>query len=308
MNRQFVLLAVFICCIFYAGAQQVTLTPDQVIALTPEWKGERSADGRPKVSDEILERLKKISIEEAWGVLRNKGFQNQYEGDWLILNPDSVMTGRVVTAQYMPLRPDVDKIIKDKGKAEGRIGASNSWPIDVLKTGDIYVADSYGKIADGTLIGDNLGNSIYAKSKRGVIFYGAVRDMEGLADIKGFNAWVKGQDPSYIQQMMLSGINVPIRIGRAAVLPGDVVLAKKAGTVFIPAYLVGELVINSEFIQLRDQFGHQRLREGKYTPGQIDTQWTDQIRNDFIEWLKNYPGKLPMSKKELDDYMKDRTW
>lgn len=208
----------------------------------------------------------------------------------------------------MPLRPDLDKVVKDKGKSEGRIGATNSWPIDVLKNGDIYVADSYGKIIDGTLIGDNLGNSIYAKSKRGVIFYGAVRDVEGLSQIKGFNAWIKGQDPSYIQQMMLTGINIPIRIGRASVLPGDIVLAKKAGTIFIPAHLVEELVINSEFIQLRDQFGHQRLRESKYTPGQIDTQWTDEIKNDFINWLKNYPGKLPMTRQELDEYMKSRTW
>jgi 4-hydroxy-4-methyl-2-oxoglutarate aldolase len=291
-----------------ASAQHVSLTRDQIVTLTSEWKGERFDDGRPKVSDQVLERLKNVSIEEAWGILRNKGYQNQFEGDWMILNPDSVMTGRVVTAQYMPLRPDMDKMIKDTGKAEGRIGATNSWPIDVLKTGDVYVADSYGKIVDGTLIGDNLGNSIYAKSKRGVIFYGSVRDMEGLYEIRGFNAWVKGQDPSYIQQMMLTGINVPIRIGRATVLPGDVVLAKRAGTIFIPAQLVDELVINSEFIQLRDQFGHQRLREGKYTPGQIDSQWTEAIKNDFLNWIKNYPGKLPMGKKELDDFLKDRTW
>ena len=116
------------------------------------------------------------------------------------------------------------------------------------------------------------------------------------------------QSLGVIQQMMLAGINVPIRIGRATVLPGDVVLAKKYGTVFIPAHLVEELVINSEFIQLRDQFGHQRLREGKFTPGQIDTKWTEEIKNDFLNWLKTYPGKLPMSKKELDDYLKDRTW
>lgn len=291
-----------------ASGQHVTPTKDQIITLTSEWKGERFDDGRPKVSDQVLERLKNVSIEEAWGILRNKGYQNQFEGDWMILNPDSVMTGRVVTAQYMPLRPDMDKMIKDTGKAEGRIGATNSWPIDVLKSGDVYVADSYGKIVDGTLIGDNLGNSIFAKSKRGVIFYGSVRDMEGLYEIRGFNAWVKGQDPSYIQQMMLTGINVPIRIGRATVLPGDVVLAKRAGTIFIPAQLVDELVINSEFIQLRDQFGHQRLREGKYTPGQIDTKWTETIKDDFLNWIKNYPGKLPMSKKELDDFLKDRTW
>ncbi|HZI53254.1 MAG TPA: RraA family protein, partial [Chitinophagaceae bacterium] len=208
-------------------AQQVTMTPEQIKGYTPEWKGERSPDGRPKVPDKILERLKKIRLEEGWGILRNKGYQNQFEGDWMVLDPDSAMTGRVVTAQYLPLRPDVDKIIKDIGKTEGRIGATNSWPIDVLKNGDVYVADSYGKIVDGTLIGDNLGNAIYAKSHRGVVFYGSVRDAEGLEEISGFNAWIKGYDPSYIQQMMLGGINVPIRIGRATVLPGDVVLAKK---------------------------------------------------------------------------------
>ena len=289
-------------------AQQVTLTPDQIKGYTPDWKGERFPDGRPKVSERMLERLKAVRLEEAWGVLRNKGYQNQFEGDWMVLNPDSVMTGRVVTAQYMPMRPDVDKIIKDIGKTEKRIGATNSWPIDVLKNGDIYVADSYGKIVDGTLIGDNLGNAIYAKSLRGVIFYGSVRDVEGLAEIKGFNAWMKGYDPSYIQQMMLGGINIPIRVGRATVLPGDAVLAKKGGVVFIPAHLLDTVILNAEFIALRDQFGHQRLREGKYTPGQIDTQWTDEIKKDFLKWLDENPGKLPMTRQELDKFMKDRSW
>ncbi|MET0393549.1 MAG: RraA family protein [Chitinophagaceae bacterium] len=291
-----------------AGAQQVTLTSDQIKALTPEWTGERSPDGRPKVPDQLLERVKNIHLEEAWGILRNKGYQNQFEGDWMVLHPDSVMSGRVVTAQYLPLRPDLDKLIKEKGRTEGRIGATNSWPIDVLSNGDVYVADSYGKIVDGTLIGDNLGNAIYAKSLRGVIFYGSVRDVEGLEEIDGFNAWTKGYDPSYIQQMMLGGINVPIRIGRATVLPGDVVLAKKGGVVFIPAHLVQEVVLNAEFIGLRDLFGHQRLREGKYTPGQIDMQWTEEIKKDFLQWLDDNPSKLPMTRPELDQYMKDRTW
>lgn len=293
---------------FQLTAQQVTLSAEQIKGYTPEWKGERFPDGRPKVSEKMLERLKAVRLEEAWGVLRNKGYQNQFEGDWMVLNPDSVMTGRVVTAQYMPMRPDVDKIIKDIGKNEKRIGATNSWPIDVLKNGDVYVADSYGKIVDGTLIGDNLGNAIYAKSLRGVIFYGSVRDVEGLAEIKGFNAWVKGYDPSYIQQMMLGGINVPVRIGRTTVLPGDAVLAKKGGVVFIPAHLLDTVVLNAEFIALRDQFGHQRLREGKYTPGQIDTQWTDEIKKDFLKWLDDNPGKLPMTRQELDKFMRDRTW
>jgi len=305
IQLQMVLLLFFS---FSIKAQQVTLTPEQIKGYTPEWKGERFPDGRPKVSDKMLERLKKVHLEEAWGILRNKGYQNQFEGDWMIQFPDSVMTGRVVTAQYMPMRPDVDKVIKEIGKNEKRIGGTNSWPIDVLKDGDVYVADSYGKIADGTLIGDNLGNAIYAKSHRGVIFYGSVRDVEGLDDIKGFNSWTKGNDPSYIQQMMLSGINVPIRIGRASVLPGDAVLAKKYGVVFIPAHLLDTVVLNAEFISLRDQFGHQRLREGKYTPGQIDTAWTEEIKKDFLQWLKDNPDKLPMTKEELDKVMKERNW
>jgi len=291
-----------------ATAQQVAMTRDQIIGMTPDWKGDRLPDGRPNVSDNILNRLKNISLEEAWGVLRNSGYNNQFEGDWLILRPEQVLVGRALTVQYLPKRQDYDNIVRAKGKAENRSGNFNSWPIDMLKPGDVYVADSYGKIVDGTLIGDNLGNSIYTKSKNGVIFYGSVRDTEGLEKIAGFNAWVKGYDPSYIQEMMLGGINLPIRIGRAAVLPGDAVLAKKGGVVFIPAHLVEDVVINAEFIALRDMFGHQRLREGKYTPGQIDQQWTDDIKKDFLKWLDQNPGNLPMSRPELDAYMKKRTW
>jgi 4-hydroxy-4-methyl-2-oxoglutarate aldolase len=308
MKRVINLIFIFALLSLCSYGQQITLTKDQIIAITPEWKGERLPDGRPNVSDKLLQRLKNISIEEAWGILRNAGYNNQFEGDWMLLRPEQVMVGRALTVQYFPKRPDFDKIIRDKGKTESRIGNFNSWPIDMLKPGDIYIADSYGKIVDGTLIGDNLGNAIYAKSKNGVIFYGSVRDTEGLEKIEGFTAWIKGYDPSYIQEMMLGGINVPIRIGRATVLPGDVILAKKGGVIFIPAHLLEDLLLNAEFIALRDQFGHQRLREGKYTPGQIDQQWTDDIKKDFLAWLDQNPGKLPMTRQELDEYMKKRTW
>ena len=232
MIKQGLLIVTLLASYFFANAQRVGASPEYIKALTAKWKGERFPDGRPKVSDAILARLKNISIEEAWGVLRNKGYHNQYEGDWKVIFPDSAMTGRVVTAQYIPLRPDLQNQVKEQGKVENRAqkGGTNSWPIDILVNGDVYVADGYGKIADGTLIGDNLGNSIYAKSQRGVIFYDSVRDQEGLEEIKGFNAWIKGQDPSFIFQMMLVSINNPIRIGRATVLPGDVVLAKKYGS------------------------------------------------------------------------------
>lgn len=310
MNRKIILLASMLLVSYLAYSQNVGSSPEYIKALTSEWKGERFADGRPKVSDDILERLKNVSLEEAWNIMYNKGYQNQFEGEWKVIQPGQPMTGRVITAQYMPLRPDLQNYVKEQGKVEKRSqqGGTNSWPIDMLTTGDVYVADGYGKIAGGTLIGDNLGNSIYSRSQRGVIFYGSVRDQEGLSEIDGFNGWIKGSDPSYINQMMLTAINTPIRVGRAIVLPGDVVLAKDYGVAFIPAHLVEDLLITAEVTALRDQFAHQRLKEKKYLAGQIDSEWSEEIKKDFMNWLKNFPGKLPMSQTELDKYFKERNW
>lgn len=288
--------------------QLLTLSKEEMTQLTSQWEGERYPDGRPKVPEEILERVKNISIEEAWGVMRGEGYNNQFEGNWMMIHQDEPIVGRALTAQYMPTRADLEDVLKAEGEAAGRIGGMNSWPIDELQTGDVYVADGFGKIIDGTLIGDNLGNSIYAKSGNGVIFDGSLRDLAGLEAIEGFNAFVRGWDPSFIKDMTLGGLNTPIRIGRATVLPGDVVLAKREGIIFIPAFMVEKVLINSEFIALRDQFGHQRLREGKYTPGEIDTRWTDTIKQDFMSWLDENPDKLPMSREELDEFLKNRTW
>ncbi len=287
---------------------QITPAEDLMKFYTDEWDGPRTEDGRPRVPDDLLNRLKNISIEEAWGVLRGEGYHNQFESGWVMLHDDEPFVGRALTAVYMPLRPEINKRILDKGHAEGRIGASNSWPIDMLQEGDLYVADCFGKVIDGTLIGDNLGNSIYSKSGTGVVFDGGSRDLEGLGKIEGFNAFVRGFDPTYLRETMLMGINVPIRIGNATVFPGDAVLAKKEGVIFIPPHLLEKVIINSEFISLRDTFGHQRLREGTYTPGQIDGRWSDEIKQDFLNWIDQNPDQLPMSREELDEYLKNRTW
>ena len=281
----------------------LTLPKEEMMALTAKWKGDRYPDGRPKVPDALLTRMKKVSLEEAWEVLKGEGYANQFEGNWKIIYPDKVMVGRALTAVYMPSRPDLAGRIMEIGKAEGRIGGSNSWPIDMLQTGDVYVADAFGKIADGTLIGDNLGNSIYAHSKNGVVFDGSVRDLEGLQEIDGFNAFVRGWHPSAIKDMVLAGINVPIRIGLVTVLPGDVVLAKRGGVIFIPPHLAEKVVVTSEIVSLKDEFGHTRLKEGVYTPGQIDGKWSSQIVEDFMKWIEAHPEKLTMPKEELKKHL-----
>ncbi|MCC8411225.1 RraA family protein [Mucilaginibacter sp. UR6-1] len=292
---------------WFTDANAQTITRDELVFYTSEWKGERFKDGRPKIPDALIERAKNIGIEEAWTVLRNEGYNNQFERGWKTVN-DKPVVGRAVTAMFMPARPDIEKNIKERGNKQGRKGNTNAWPIDVLTTGDVYVADGFGKVKDGTLIGDNLGNSIFKKSGNGVIFDGGARDLQGLAKIDGFNAFVRDFDPSYLAESVLMGLNTAIRIGQAIVLPGDLVISEREGVLFIPAHLAEKVIITAEFIGLRDKFGQEMLKAGTYTTGEIDSQWTPQIKDAFIKWLEKHPEEMKMTRAQLDQFMEKRTW
>jgi len=275
-----------------SNGQLGVFSPEQRIAFTAEWKGERFADGRPKVSDAVLTRLGDTTAEQAWDVLTDAGFRNQFEGGWNIINPGKRMVGRAVTAVFMPRRTDVDSVIQAHGKQEGRIGDENSWIIDILQPGDVLVVDLFGKIVDGTIIGDNLGTAIYAKSHNGLVVDGAVRDVSGIQEIKGFQIFTRGAHPSALENVMLMGINVPIRIGQATVMPGDVVLGDPEGVTFIPPQLAEKVADEAERDRLVDEWGHMMLREGKYTPGQIDAKWTKGMVQEFNRWAEQKGSKL----------------
>jgi regulator of RNase E activity RraA len=284
-----------------------TISKEELVFLTSEWKGERFADGRPKIPDDLLERAKHIMIDDAWTVLKNEGYLNQYEGGWKTVN-DSTMTGRAVTAMYMPSRPDVEKNIKARGTKQGRKGNTNSWPIDILTKGDLYVADAFGKISGGPIMGATLANSIYSKSGNGVVFDGASRDLQDIKNINGFNAFVRDFHPSFTEEMVLMGLNTPIRIGNAIVLPGDLVIATKEGVLFVPAHLAEEVVSTAEFVTRKDLFGFEMVRSGKYSTGEIDSQWNDAIKTEFLKWLEKHPELGKMTREELDKVMSKRTW
>jgi 4-hydroxy-4-methyl-2-oxoglutarate aldolase len=278
-----------------AGYGQLGLfSREQRIQFTTEWHGDRFPDGRPRVPDEVLGRLKDVTAEEAWDVLQSAKYRNQFEGGWKVLNPAERLVGRVVTAVFMPYRPDVDAVIKANGKKEGRIGAENSWIIDTLKPGDVLVVDLFGKIKYGTLVGDNLSTSIYSKSHNGLVVDGSVRDTTGIQQIKGFEVYTRGVDPTDLQNVMLMGINVPIRIGQATVMPGDVAVGDPEGVTFIPPQMAQKVADAAEMDHKVDEWGHQMLREGKYTPGQIDGRWTPQMIQEFNAWLKRTGSKLQM--------------
>jgi regulator of RNase E activity RraA len=218
------------------------------------------------------------------------------------------MTGRALTAMYLPSRPDLEKNIKARGARQGRTGNTNSWPIDILTKGDLYVADAFGKISGGGIMGATLANSIYSKSGNGVVFDGAARDLLEISKIKGFNAFVRDFHPSFTEEMVLTGLNTPIRIGNAIVLPGDLVIAQKEGVLFVPAHMAEQVVSTAEFVIRKDQFGFEMVRTGRYTTGQIDSQWPDEIKTEFLKWLPKHPELGKMTREELDKMMSKRTW
>jgi 4-hydroxy-4-methyl-2-oxoglutarate aldolase len=279
-----------------ASAQLGLFSPDQRIAFTGGWRGQRFPDGRPMVPDNVLDRLQQATADEAWDVLGQAGFRNQFEDNWKVINPGERLVGRAVTAVFLPSRPDVDSVIRAKGRKEGRIGEENSWIIDILKPGDVLVVDLFGKIRDGTIVGDNLSTAIFAKSHNGLIVDGAVRDVTGIQEITGFQVYARGFDPSALRNVMLMGINVPIRIGRTTVMPGDVVLGDPEGVTFIPAQLAEKVADEAEMDHLVDEWGHMMLREGRYTPGQIDSPWTPEMREAFNRWAAEKGSKLRLPK------------
>ena len=275
-------------------AQLGMFSKEQRIDLTRAWTGDRFPDGRPKVPDNLLDELKTVDAEEAWGVLMGAGFPNQFEGGWKVVNPGERMAGRVVTAVFMPLRPDVNAAINEHGKKEGRVGAQNSWVIDTLEPNDVLVVDLFGKIQDGTFAGDNLGTAIYTKSHNGLVVDGSVRDVTGLSEIKGFQVYVRDFDPSALRNVMLVGMNVPIRIGHATVMPGDIAVSDAEGITFIPPQLAEKVISSAQMTHLVDEWGHQMLREGKYTPGEVDKKWTKPMIQEFNKWLEQKGSKQRM--------------
>ncbi len=261
-------------------------TPERVAALTPRWTGERAADGRPRVPDDLIERMRAVTNDEAWGVIEKQhGYRFQFEGDWLNLHPELTLVGRAVTAVMVPLRPDLHEAVQEIGEAEGRIGGQNTWVIDTLTENDVLVVDLFAKVRDGTFIGDNLATATRARTGSGIVIHGGIRDYQRVNELTDFAVFCRGIDPSAIAEVTLVGVNVPIRIGNATVMPGDVVLGTRSGVTFVPPHLAHEVVETSEDVRQRDVFGKLRLSEGIYTSGQIDVSvWADDIEVDYERW------------------------
>ena len=282
-----VLAALFLASI--AGGQVFTLTRDQLIQYTAQNPYERFPDGRPKVPDAILQKVEGMSAEEALGLTR-RGYPNQYEGNWQILRPGKKLVGRALTLQLMPARPDVADVATTERKAKGLGRLTHQTAIDLLQPGDVFVVDASG-VAFGGIIGDNLAYYIWKTTGKGFVIDGAIRDLEGVAPID-MAGYFRGAVPPAIHDLMVTGINVPIRIGSTTVMPGDVVLGDREGVYFIPPHMVQGIVDAAEETHIHDEWTKKKFDEGKYKSSEIYGSPSDPaLKKEYQEYLKQRLGK-----------------
>jgi len=278
---------------------------EEIAFLTPLWKGERMPDGRPMVPAGVLARLRRLTLEEAWGLIYRQGYKYQFQGDFMRTNPDPGcrLVGRAVTATLMPTRPDLYDLLMHQGtQVEGRRGTFNQWVIDSLVEDDVVVVDFFDKIRDGTFVGGNLSTAVKSRTQRGgAVLWGGIRDMEQIVKIEGLQIMFRGEDPTGIAEYVMTGLNTPCRIGGAVCLPGDVVYASQSGVLFIPAHLAEEVAINAEKSHIRDVFGFICLKTGRYSTAQIDRPWTSAIFNDFMDWFAGAPEAEPYAHLNWDE-------
>ena len=267
-------------------AQIFQFSREQLIEYTPKNPYERSADGRPKVPDRLLKKFEAMSAEEVWTILdKIPGYKNQYEGHWHVLHPERKLVGRAFTAQFMPLRQDVNDVIESNANKQGHRN-SNQRAIDMLVNGDVMVADLFGKEENGTFVGDNLATYIYQATHTGMVVDGAIRDLEGIFPIP-MAAYFRGVHPSAIGQVMLTGVNIPIRIGSATVMPGDVVFGDREGVYFVPPHLVEQIVKNADELHIHDEWTQMMFKTGKYKSSEIyPTPRDPELKKQYEEYKK----------------------
>ena len=263
-----------------------------IIDLTPLWKGERFPDGRPKVPQKYLDAMQNMTLEELWKPIFVKGYESQFEGDLKTLHDDGrKLIGRAVTATYVPTRPDLLDVMFDVGREAGYKGNFNQWVIDSLVEGDVVVVDMYDKIYKGTFLGGNLTTAIKARTKTGGgVIWGGIRDTQQMKEVPDVQVYYRGIDPTPIREFVMKDFNHITRIGKAIVLPGDIVYGAGGGVLFIPSHLVQEVVEGAAKTPVKDDFGFEMITAGKFTTAQIDrATWTEEMLDMLTEWIKTDP-------------------
>jgi regulator of RNase E activity RraA len=115
------------------------------------------------------------------------------------------------------------------------------------------VVDVFGSLAAGGVIGDNLAFYIMKTTGAGFVIDWDIRDLDGIRPMADLAGYFRAAVPPAIQNVFVAGINIPVRIGNATVMPGDVVFGDSEGVSFIPPHLVQGIIDEAQVTHLRDE-------------------------------------------------------
>lgn len=265
-------------------AQVLRLSHEQMIRYTSKSPYERFPDGRPKVPDLLLAKVQGLSAEEA--MLGGQGFPNNFAGDLQLLHPGKKLVGRAFTVQIMPARADITEV----DRAEfARTGATRPWDhqvaLDMLQPGDVLVMEAAANV--GGVVGDNLAFFIWKRTGNGFVIDGPIRDLDGIAEFD-MPAYYRTSAPPWLTNGIVTGIEIPVHIGNALVMPGDIVLGDREGVTFIPPHLVQEVVDAADIVHAHDEWTKKKFAEGKYGSRDIYSSPTDPaLLQEYEEFLKS---------------------
>jgi regulator of RNase E activity RraA len=273
---------------------QFFMTPEQTAYLTPLWNGERLDDGRPKVSDAVLDRMRNLTLEEMWSCAWSKSWDFQTETRLSHTHStEKPLVGRALTITCVPWRGDLDEVCRAEAKAffnvsgDFRSNDYNKNAVGRLQKNDVMVIDFFDKVKYGTFFGGNLSTAVANRTGCGAVVWGGIRDVDQVIKIPNLQIFYRGSDPTPIRDYVMTGYNRPAKIGEAVCMPGDIVFGSAGGVVFVPAHMAEEAVDAAEKSHVIDMFGFIRLKERKYTPAAIDAlPWTPEMWADFLAWFK----------------------
>ena len=158
----------------------------------------------------------------------------------------------------------------------------------------------YDKIYKGTFLGGNLTTAVKTRTKTGgAVIWGGIRDVEQMKAIPDVQVYYRGIDPTPIREFVIKDFNAVTRIGKATVLPGDIVYGAGGGVLFIPSHLAPEVVEGAVKTHVKDDFGFEMIGQGVFTTAQIDrAQWTEEMLDLLCAWIRNDPRGEPY--RDLD--------
>jgi 5-oxopent-3-ene-1,2,5-tricarboxylate decarboxylase/2-hydroxyhepta-2,4-diene-1,7-dioate isomerase len=226
------------------------------------------------VPQHTLDTLRRISTATLTSTLQKHGIRMPFLGGLRPTRPELRMVGIAHTVRYVAMREDFVAARKSETNAQRRA-------VESVSPGEVIVIEARGEEGAGTM-GDILATRALRRGAAGIVTDGGLRDSPAFAEI---------DLPTYYRVVHASSLfaihypletNVPITCAGALVVPGDVIVGDGEGVVVVPAQLAEQVAAEALEVELREQWGLERVDAGEPTKGVYPLE--DERREEYEAW------------------------